>query len=132
MTLVIPNVGEVVALNKYLKGEDLTLKLYSNNITPGESDTASTYTSVAGGGYTAKTLDKDSWTINSGNPSYGIYTAQDFNFSGATNSPGTIYGYYVVDGSNILRWAERFSEAVVPFSPINGSLIRVTPRFEAS
>ena len=49
MTLVVPNVGEVRAL-EHILDESLTLKLYSNNITPSETDTASTYTEVSGGG----------------------------------------------------------------------------------
>lgn len=132
MTLVVPNVGEVKALELMLKSGDLTLKLYSNNITPGETDTAGTYTEVTGGGYASKTLTAASWSITSGNPSYGSYAAQDFNFTGATGAPGTIYGYFVVDAANVLRWAERFDAGVVPFTPANGALIRVTPRFEAS
>lgn len=132
MTLIVPNVGEVKALELYLKSENLFLRLYSNNVTPGESDTIATYTQVSGGGYAQKTLTAASWTVSSGNPSSGLYAAQDFEFTGATDAPGTVYGYYVVDGSNILRWAERFPEGVLPFSPVLGSLIRVTPRFEAS
>ena len=132
MTLVVPNVGEVLALEKYLEEEDLTLKLYSNNVVPAESNTAASFTEVSGGGYASKTLDKDNWTITSGAPSFGSYAAQDFTFTGVTDAPGTIYGYYVVDAANVLRWAERFSESVVPFEPVNGSLIRITPRFEAS
>ena len=132
MTLVVPNVGEVKALELYLKSENLILRLYSNNITPAEGDTIHTYTQVTGGGYAQKTLTAASWTVTSGNPSSGSYAAQDFEFTGVTGAPGTVYGYYVVDGSNILRWAERFPEGVLPFEPVNGSLIRVTPRFECS
>lgn len=132
MTLVVPNVGEVLALEKYLKLVNLTLKLYSNNVIPAETNTAASFTPVTGGGYAAKTLIAASWSITSGAPSFGLYAAQDFTFTGVTDAPGTIYGYYVVDPDNVLRWAERFTESVVPFSPVNGSLIRVTPRFEAS
>lgn len=132
MTLVVPNVGEELALNKYLKLENLTLKLYSNNITPGETDTAATYTEVAGGGYASKTLTAASWTVTPDAPTVGLYAAQDFTFTGVTDAPGTIYGYYVVDAANVLRWAERFDAGVVPFTPVLGSVIRITPRFEAS
>lgn len=132
MTLIVPNVGEVKALELYLKSVDLFLRLYSNNIVPGESDTLATYTEVSGGGYAEKTLTAATWVITPGNPSAGLYAAQDFSFSGGTGLPGTVYGYYVVDAANILRWAERFPEGVLPFSPSAGNLIRVTPRFEAS
>lgn len=129
---MFPNVAEVLVLEQYLEAEDLTLKLFSNNVTPAEGDTAASYTSVAGGGYAAKTLDKDLWTILSGDPSSGEYAAQDFTFTGATNAPGTIYGYFIVDAANVLRGAERFDAGVVPFTPVNGSLIRITPRLQVS
>ncbi len=132
MSIVVPNVGEQVALNEFLKSGNLTLKLYSNNVTPGETDTAATYTEVSGGGYVAKTLVAANWSVTPGNPSIATYAQQTFAFSGPTNAPGTIYGYYVVDASNVLRWAERFPASVVPFSPISGSSIRVTPEFECS
>ena len=132
MTLVVPNVGEVLALEQYLESEDLFMRLYSNNVTPGETDTAATYTQVAGGGYAQKTLDKDNWTIVAGAPSTGTYAQQVWNFTGATTAPGTIYGIYVVDAAGVLRWAERFGASIVPFSPIAGSTIRYTPVFSAS
>lgn len=133
MTLVVPNVGEVLALELYLESVDLTLKLYSNNITPAETDTAATYTVVAGGGYADQVLDKDEWTIVAGAPSAGTYNFTiDFDFTGVTNAPGVIYGYFVVDAAGVLRWAERFPAGVVPFTPILNSLIRFIPRFEAS
>jgi hypothetical protein len=132
MSLVIPNVGEEIALDKYLNDENLTLKLFSNNIVPGEGDTAASYTEVAGGGYASKTLVAGSWTITPGDPSFGLYLIQIFGFTGPTNAPGTIYGYFVVDASNVLRWAERLPAANVPFTPIAGSSIRITPRFECS
>lgn len=132
MTLVVPNVGEVKNLELYLKNENLFLRLYSNNVVPAEGDTLATYTEVSGGGYAQKTLIAANWIVVGGNPSVGTYAAQDFAFTGTTGAPGTIYGYYVADIAGILRWAERFPEAVLPFTPGNGSLIRVTPRFEAS
>lgn len=133
MTLVVSNSGEKVALEKYLKDADKTLKLYSNNVTPGESDTAATFTEVAGGGYGALTLSANQWTITEGAPSYGAQSAVDFEFTGATSAPGTIYGYFVVSAiDGTLRWAERFPGGVVPLTPGNGTLIRINPRFECS
>lgn len=128
----VPNVGEVIAAQKYLTLENLTLKLFSNNVTPAEGDTAATYTEVTGGGYASKTLALGSWTIVAGDPTTGTYAAQDFAFTGATTGPGTIYGYYLVDGSNVLRGSERFGASVVPFNPVNGSLIRITPKLQVS
>lgn len=132
MTLIVPTVG----LNKFLSlglqsvlSGDLTLKLYSNNVTPGETDTAATYTVVAGGGYTNITLDKDDWTIAA---EVASQAQKQFDFTSATSAPTTIYGYYVVNSDNVLMWAERFNESILPFIPTNGSAIKITPRFEAA
>jgi len=131
MTLIVPDVGEIVALTKILD-QSLTLKLFSNDIVPAESDTAASYTEVAGGGYAAKPLVGSGWSYVSGISSYGIYSAQDFNFTGPTNAPGTVYGYFIVDNSNVVIIVERFGAGVLPFSPIAGSLVRITPRLEGS
>ena len=127
MALIVPNVAKNDDLTAILN-EVLTLKLYSNNKVPAVGDTAASYTEVSGGGYAAKTLLVANWSITEANPSVATQAAQDFSFTGATGAPGTIYGYFVVNASNIIRWAERFEESVLPFSPVAGSLIRVTPR----
>jgi len=129
MSLLVPDVGEVAALQKWLN-QNLTLKLYSNNKIPAEADTAASYTEVTGGGYANKTLVFGTWSIAA--TGIATYTAQDFSFTGVTGAPGTVYGYYIVDGSNVLLWAERFPASVLPFSPVNGSLIRITPRIQAT
>ncbi len=108
------------------------LKLFSNNVTPATTDTEATYTEVAGGGYAAIVLDKNEFTVTPGDPSQALYSDfQDFNFTGATDAPGSIYGYYIVDGANNLIVAERFPVSQVPFVPINGSLIRIKPKITA-
>lgn len=132
MALVIPDITEVAVLTTFLKTANLKLRLYSNNVTPAETDTAATFTQVTGGGYTEITLVAASWTINSGAPSFGIYAQQTFTFTGTTTAPSTIYGYYVVNLAGVLQWAERFPGANVPFNPINGSSINITPRMECS
>jgi hypothetical protein len=130
MSLVVPNVGELLVLDNYLKSQNLFLALYSNNVTPGETDTFATYTPVAGGGYALKTLVAASWTNTAGAPSFGIYAQQTFTFTGVTTAPGTIYGLYIYDAANVVRAAQRF--ATVPFTPIAGARIRITPRLECS
>lgn len=132
MTLVVPTVG----LNKFLGlgltdilSGDLTLRLYSNNIIPSATDTAATYTVVSGGGYANITLDDGDWTIAA---EVASQAQKQFDFTGPTNAPTTIYGYYVINADNVLMWAERFDNAVVPFIPTTGSSIKVTPRFEAA
>lgn len=126
-----PNAAKVVAATKFLD-ETLILHLYSNNYTPAVGDTIAAYTEVAGGGYVDKPLAVASWSIVSGNPTIASYAAQDFTFTGVTTAPGTVYGYYITDVANVIRGAQRFSDLVVPFSPIAGSIIRITPRLQVS
>jgi hypothetical protein len=128
MTLVTAQEGQVEILNKALN-QVLTLKLFSNNHTPDDEDDISDYDEVTGGGYTDIDLSFANWVVTPGAPSVAVYTDfQDFNFTGATGGPGSIYGYYIVNPANILMWAERFDPADVPFTPVNGSLVRIKPR----
>lgn len=130
MGLVAPDILELETLNNVLVSP-LTLKLYSNNLVPSGADTAAAYTEVVGGGYANKPLTLANWTITAGTPSSAVYNAiQQWTFTGVTNAPGTIYGYFVIRNSDgKLMWAERFPAASLPFSPIAGSLIRVIPKF---
>lgn len=130
MSIVVSNVAEVAALTKILKTTNLFLRLYSNDVIPGETDTAVTFTQVTGGGYAVKTLIAASWVIVSGAPSTGTYAQQTFTFTGVTDAPGSIYGYYVINTLGILQWAERFTAGL--FTPIAGSTIKITPVFSAS
>lgn len=131
MTLVVPSVGQVQDLSKILN-QNFSLKLFSNNATLGPTNTAATFTEVAGGGYVAKVLTFANWNIILDNPSYATYPDQDFLFTGVTNAPGTIYGYYILDAGGVLAWAEGFDPALVPFTPIAGSLIRISPKLQIS
>jgi hypothetical protein len=126
MTLVIPTASKTKQLQELLN-RALTLRLYSNNRVPAAGDTAASYTEVIGGGYAAFSLVYATWAIASG---VATYPSHDFNFTTATSAPGTIYGYYVTDVDGALRWAERFEESVLPFTPAVGSLVRVKPRIE--
>lgn len=129
MTLYVPEASKSTMLTSILTN-NLTLKLYSNNYTPIAASLATNFTEVTGGGYANKPLTLANWTITDGSPAVALYNAvQDFNFTGATTGPGTIYGYYIVRTSGgLLLYAERFPADDVPFVSINGSLIRITPR----
>lgn len=128
MTIVVPNVGEGRILNNFLNKvapQDATLKLYTNNVTPAETDTASTYTEATGSGYAAKNLVAANWTVTEGAPSDGTAAEQTFTFSGAL---GNVYGYYLVQtSSGILLWAERFSSAPQVIQN-DGDQIKITPK----
>lgn len=128
MSLVVPKSAQVIALQLFLE-EDISLKLYSNDVTPDEDSVLADFTEVAGGGYAAKTIQFVDWTFAEGDPSTALAAQETWTFTGTTTAPSTVYGYYVVSAGELL-WAERF--AVVPFEPINTSVIKVTPRISAN
>lgn len=132
MTLRIPSAGEAKLLEFMLgksAAETLQLRLFSNNVTPGESDVLATYTQVTGGGYAAQTLTGASWVISAGDPSVAVYPQVTFSFTGAV---GNVYGYFIVSTtSNTVVWAERFTDGPYNVSQ-SGDSIRVTPRITLS
>jgi len=133
MTLMVQNVGEVTALsylvNKVATTRDLIYRLFSNNITPAETDTAATYTETTGGGYAQKTLTGASWTVVGGAPTQASFAAQTWTFSGAVGGTGIIYGYYVVRATDLDLV---LSETFTPFTPAAaGDNIILTPQITA-
>lgn len=132
MSLVTPNSADLTILQLFLN-QGLVLRLFSNNHVPVKGDTAAAYTEVAGGGYAAISLPYASWTISTiGSVNQGNFAQQIFTFTGPTNAPGTIYGYYVTDSGGNLLWAEQFPAAQVPFSPVLNSSIAISPHYEAA
>lgn len=129
MTLIVPNAREVEVMTAFLTPA-LTLKLYSNDVTPDGTKVAGDFTEVAGGGYTSFPLTFGNWGITGGAPTVCLYNAsQGWGFTGPTNAPGTIYGIFITRNSDgALMYAERFPGGTVPFIPANGSIIRYTPR----
>lgn len=129
MAVMVPNnsQGDILGftVNKSTPS-DPVLRLFTNNITPAETDTAGTYTEASGSGYAAKTLTGSSWTITEGEPSNAAYAQQSFTFSGAL---GNVYGYYMTrtTGGRIIL-AERFSDA--PVNVTASTTIDITPRLE--
>jgi hypothetical protein len=133
VTLLVPNVGEAIALS-YLVGKtttvrDLIYKLFATNITPAETDTHASYTVAAGGGYADKTLTGASWTVTPGAPTEAAYAQQDWTFTGALTTNPNVYGYYVLratDGDLVL------AEAFPQFTPTtNGDKVLLTPKITA-
>lgn len=111
--LKVPAVGENVLLDWAIMDAapgNLLLRLYKNDITPGDSDTAATYTEADFTSYTEKSLTRAGWsavTQVSNKASITFGTAQTWTNTGASQ---TVYGYYVVtdEGTPVLVWAERF------------------------
>jgi hypothetical protein len=128
MALLVPNVGEermLRAIMNQTAPENLVLKLYTNNITPAEADTAATYTEASGFGYASVTLTPANFVFTPGAPSDASYPQIIFTFTGAL---GNVYGYYIVQAtSGILMWAERFTDG--PYNiQNNGDQIKITPK----
>lgn len=127
MTLRIPNEGEVAFLGTALGKtavEALTLRLFTNNVTPSDTDTIATYTEAAGSGYAAVGLTASNWVLTAGAPSDATYPEITFTFTGAL---GNVYGYFITgDTSSDVWWAEAFTGG--PFDvQANGDQIKVTP-----
>lgn len=130
MTILVPNVGENIALS-YLVGKtttvrDLIYNLFATNVTPAETDTAGSYTAAAGGGYASKTLTGASWTVTNGAPTSAAYAQQTWTFTGALTTNATVYGYFVTRVTDAdLVLAETFTN----FTPANnGDQILLTPQ----
>lgn len=134
MTLLVPNNGEGDALEYFVNRaapENLSLRLYQNNITPAETDTAATYTVATFTGYANITLVGATWGAPSeGAPSSIAYAQQTFT-SSADQATQSQYGYYMVRvTSGRIALAERFSDGPYPVTN-NGDNIKITPTITA-
>ena len=129
MALLFPRVGLARVLAD-LAGDTLTLRLFSNDVTPAATDTSASYTEVTGGGYSAIALTGANWTaVSNVNPVYMTYNAfLTFNFTGTTGGGGDIYGYYITRASGEVVAAQQFPVASRPFTPVNGSYVKIKPR----
>jgi hypothetical protein len=108
--------------------QNKTLKLFKNNITPAETDTAATYTEADFTGYVATTLAGAGWTITPGAPTEAVFAEQSFTSSAGAQSQN-VYGYYVIEAvSGFIQWAERFTNGPYLIQN-NGDVIKVTPKF---
>lgn len=131
MTLLVPNVGEGLALEYFVNKstpQDQVLRLFTNDVTPSETDTLATYTEASGSGYSAITLTGANWTITTGAPSEAAYAQQTFTFTGAL---GNVYGYYNnrTTGTELML-AERFTDGPYDIQN-NGDEIKITPKITA-
>jgi len=131
LALLVPDVGEVRLLEIALKTRNQTLKLYVNDKTPAEGDTAASYTEMSTCGYAAKTLTAGSWSISSaGGITTASYAQQIWTFT--AGGPTRVYGYFIVDTlDGTIVWAERFAVLAsdCPLIQYDGDQIKVTPKF---
>lgn len=130
MSLLVPNNGEGDALAAFVNKSvlsDLVLRLFTNNITPAETDTAASYTEATWTGYAAVTLTGANWTITEGAPSQAAYPQQALT-STAGSQNQNCYGYYLTrSAGGRIALAERFTDG--PYQIVNnGDQIKVTPQ----
>jgi len=128
MPLKVPNNSEVFILEYILNKttpDDIDIRLYTNDITPSDTDTITTYTEATGFGYAMIQLVPANWAIVAGNPSVASHTQVTFVFTGAL---GNVYGYMVTKrASGVLMWAERFNNG--PYNiQNNGDEVKITPK----
>ena len=134
MTLLVQDNGEGDALQYFVNKaapQNLVLKLYKNNVTPAETDTAASYTEATWTGYSAITLTGASWGAPSeGAPSSIAYAQQTFT-SSANQTLENSYGYFMVRASSgRIALAERFSDGPYGIAN-NGDTIKITPQITA-
>jgi hypothetical protein len=128
MALVIPNQSEADSLEVFvnkLEPEDIILRLFTNDVTPGDSTTATDFTEASGSGYAAITLTGAGWdSAIEGNPSTITHPEQTFTLTGALDP---LYGYYMTRAvSGRIVGAGRFDDG--PYTiPSGGGSVTVTP-----
>jgi hypothetical protein len=133
MALLVPDVGEVCALDDWLSTttpEAQTLTCYSSNTTPAEGDTAATYTLQTTNGFSALSLVRATWNAAStaAGTTSKTYPQQTFTASGAG---ATIYGYVIRKASaGTLLWAEKTFTSGQAFAA--SDVLRITPYIEAA
>lgn len=132
MALNVPDVGENIALENFVNKtapQNPVLRLYQNNITPSDTDTAATYTESTFPGYAAITLPGASWNAASGG-SISYSAQQTIICSGAASQ--SVYGYYITQVlSGVLMWSER--DASAPFAiAVSGDAVKITPTISAN
>ena len=128
MTLLVPSNGEGDAAAAFVGKRtlsDLVLRLFTNNITPSETDAADSYTEAAGYDYSPITLPGANWTVTEGAPTNAAYAQQIFTFTGAL---GNVYGYYMTRSTGgRIALAERFTDG--PYNIVNnGDKSKITPQ----
>lgn len=133
MALNFPDVGENLVLEMIVNKtapQNLNLRLFSNNITPADTDTAATYTEATFAGYAAIALAGGSW----GAAAAGVitYGAQQTFTRSSTGTVENIYGYYVTQSvSGVLLYSERDASAPAPITNA-GDALKLTPTIGAN
>lgn len=131
MAIMLQDSGALEMLESYFLANDLTIKLFTSNTIPADTDTAGTYTEAAGGGYASKTLATTDCTVAVvSDIATASYPQLVWTFTGALTGNASIYGYYIVDGSGTIIFSERGASAYQPAN--NGDEYKITVAFQLS
>lgn len=124
MAQVYPNIFRQKLWEQFLN-TTLSLRLFSNNITPVVTDTIGTYVEVIGGGYAAKSVTFGGWNVSLANPTVASRIIPlRWDFTGVIGGTGTVYGYYLIRTSDNLLVVSELLPA--PYIPVNGGFINLT------
>ncbi len=131
MSFVTTNGGKILLL-RYMLGHTapgpIQLHLFTNSITPAETDTLALYTESAAAGYAYVSLPGTSWTYaTSSGTSAAVYARQTFTYT----TSETVQGYYMTNVNNVaaqeLIHVEKFTGA--PYIvPSGGGTIAIDPK----
>lgn len=99
MDLLFPDDGLVAQLNLILSSSP-KWRLFTNNYTPGLSDTLASVTEAAWTSYAAVTKTWSDFTLNGVAAHNGYALASPAVFTNGTGGNVTAYGYYVTDSGN--------------------------------
>jgi hypothetical protein len=105
MSIIITNIAKQKFLENFFSVENLTLKLFSNDVTPSSTDDSDSFEEFSGGNYSSVELNSSEWNITSSDV---FYPQINWSFE---NVSGNIYGYYIVDENDSVIFAERFPNA---------------------
>jgi hypothetical protein len=108
--------------------ENLSLRLFKSDTTPGSTMTIADYTEATFTGYTAVTLSSADWTIGHDGYLATATAASETTFAASATTAETVYGYYMTGvNSSTLYWSEVFT---APFQVYNiGDAIVTAPAF---
>lgn len=131
MTLIVPNEGERDNLARTLNGVsgNISLRLYTNSITPVESSVLADFDEATASGYSAKSLLEGSWGIatDGSGITTATYPEQTFTFT----SVERVEGYYITNtGNTAVLWAEKLPAPIN--IPSGGGTAKITLKITAS
>jgi len=142
MSLMIPNEGKIWAAKRVLYSnagsEDMSLRLFKNNITPAETDVLATYTIADFTGYASVTLTSSqsagTWAVptTSSNIGFSTYGTNATYTASATGSDQTVYGVYYAAPTAGICFASQAFGAGKPLVGLTGAgdSITVTPKLQ--